>query len=291
MIFGFDPISGEDPPTIQLVYPTYGKRSVSGGIRSALRNINKKASSLKWKEYHTNPKSLGKFGSWETEYNGIRIDLTSFPHLVHFMNDSTRKTIAGVELMAFSREQIETLIENVPELKEDILGLDALEDDPIPIEFVSNQAYEGKNKSVVAVEPWEELEPMPEGEARVMTRQFLYADGVEVEVCTNGNGKHFVRHNVYWWIEHGSKNPDPERDCVINNLQNPINRLTTIRWSGYKFRYETIVFEEDDVEVESILLPLAMFEDLMKDKSRLGVRLLEKYKAVNTNQSKMTQKE
>jgi hypothetical protein len=233
---------------------------------------------LKWKEYHTDRKSLGKFGYWETQYNGIRIDLTPVQGLVTSMPDATRRSVAGVELMAFSRKQLETLFENVPELKEDIPGLDALEDDPIPIALVDkNQPGEGKHKSVVEVEPWEELEPMPEGEARVMTRQFLYVDAVEVEVCTNGNGKHFVRHNVYWWIVYNSKNPDPKYDCVIDNLQSAVNRLPTIRWSGYRFRFETIVFSEDDVEVESILLlPLGMFEDLMRDaKSMCSGKLLE----------------
>ncbi len=223
MIFGFDPITHEQPPTIYLVYPVYGRRGISGSIRISLRNINKKASALKWKEYHTDRKSLGKFGYWETQYNGSRIDLTPAQGLVTSMPDATRRSVAGVELMAFSRKQLETLFENVPELKEDIPGLDALEDDPIPIALVDkNQPGEGKHKSVVEVEPWEELEPMPEGEARVMTRQFLYVDAVEVEVCTNGNGKHFVRHNVYWWIVYNSKNPDPKYDCVIDNLQSAV---------------------------------------------------------------------
>jgi len=78
------------------------------------------------------PWSLGKFRAWETEYNGIRIDLAPVQGLVHLMSYSTRRTVAGVELMAFSREQ---LIENAPEL-EDISGLDALEDDPY-----SHRAY------------------------------------------------------------------------------------------------------------------------------------------------------
>ena len=52
------------------------------------------------------------------------------------MDDSTCRTLAGVKLMAFSREQLETILENAPELKEDISGLDALEDDPIPIKLV-----------------------------------------------------------------------------------------------------------------------------------------------------------
>ncbi|WP_207714011.1 hypothetical protein [Scytonema sp. UIC 10036] len=106
---------------------------------------------------------------------------------------------------------------------------------------------------------------MPEGEARVMTRQFLYVDGVEIEVCFNTNGKHFVRHNVYWWIMHGSKNPDPRYNNLVKNLQDAVDRLPTIKWSGYRFRCETIVFSEDDVEVESILLPLGMFEDFIRE--------------------------
>ena len=106
---------------------------------------------------------------------------------------------------------------------------------------------------------------LPEGEAREMTRQFLDVDGVEVEVCNNENGKHFVRHNVYWWIVYGQKTPDTEGHWLIEELQNAVDNLPTIRWSGYRFRFETIVFSEDDVEVESILLPLAMFENLMRD--------------------------
>ncbi|MDM9381107.1 hypothetical protein QUB80_10365 [Chlorogloeopsis sp. ULAP01] len=173
--------------------------------------------------------------------------------------------------MAFGRKQLEMLLENTPEFKNNILGLDALEDDPIPVKLVDKYQHgKEKNKNVVEVEPWEELEPMPEGEVRIMTRQFLYVDGVEVEVCTNTNGKYFVRHNVYWWIMHRQKNPDPHYNRIIENLKNRVDGLPTIRWSGYRFRFETIVFEEDDVEVESVLLPLTMFEDLIKNDAKPG---------------------
>lgn len=266
MVFGFDPIADEKPPTIYLVYPVLGRRGISGGIRSVLRNINNKASALKWKEYRTYPKSLGKFGYWEAEYQGIKLDLSPFQGLVDFMTDSVWRAIAGVELMAFSQMQMEKVLEDVPELKEDIPGLEALEDDPIPISLVdSSQLRQGKNRNVTEVESWEELEPMPEGEARAMTRQFLYVDGVEVEVCTNENGKYFVRHNVYWWIVRNQKNPDPEYQNIIKNFQSLVEQLPTIRWAGYKFRFQPIVFSEDDMESESILLPLAMFEDFIKE--------------------------
>ena len=278
MIVGFDPISDKEPPTIYLVYPVYGMKGLSGSIRTTLKNINKKASSLKWKEYKTYSKSLGKFGFWETEYNGIRIDLSPFNKLVYFMEDSNLRTLAGIELMAFSSEQLELILDKKEENEEDenTSGLESLEDDPIPVENVyKNQPINGNCKNTVEVEPWEELEAMAEGEVRVMTRQFVYVDDVEIEVCANDNGKHFVRHNVYWWIMHNNKNPDPETNCVIRNLQNAVDRLPTIRWSGYRFRFETIIFSEDDVEVDSLLLPLAMFEDLMKDKSRFNSQVLE----------------
>ncbi|TVP62250.1 MAG: GIY-YIG nuclease family protein [Nodularia sp. (in: Bacteria)] len=272
MIFGFDPISDEEPPIIYLVYPVYGRRGVSGRIRTALKTINKKASSLKWKEYETYPKSLGKFGFWETEYNGLRIQLTPIQSLLDFVENSTLRTLAGVEFKAFSSEQLEIDLEKTQENGENTSALGALEDDPIPIKFVEkNQAKNG----IVEIEPWEELEPMSEGESRVMTRQFVYVDDIEIEVCANENGKYFVRHNVYWWIMHNRKNPDPVYQSVIFNLQQAVDRLPTIRWSGYRFRFETIIFSEDDVEVESVLLPLAMFEDLMKDKTRFSSQVLE----------------
>jgi excinuclease UvrABC nuclease subunit len=43
MVFGFDPISDEEAPTIYLVYPVYGLKGLSGSIRTTLKNINKKA--------------------------------------------------------------------------------------------------------------------------------------------------------------------------------------------------------------------------------------------------------
>ncbi|MCA1991896.1 MAG: GIY-YIG nuclease family protein [Coleofasciculus sp. S288] len=271
MIFGFDPIPDKEPPTIYLVYPVYGKRGISGSIRSVLKNINKKVSTLKWKEYRTERKSFGKFGYWETEYNGIRIDLAPAQGLVHFMDDSIRRAVAGVDLMAFSCEQLEILLANPAEIKDERSGLDALEDDPIPIEFVAqSQSNNQNNQDITKVNIWEELEPVPEGEVRIMTRQFLDVDGIEIEVCINKNGKYFVRHNVYWWINHGKKNPDEYQDNIMRNLQSAVERLSTIKWSGYKFRLETIMFSEDDVEVEGILLPLAMFEDLLKDISRFS---------------------
>ncbi|MGL5924229.1 MAG: hypothetical protein ACRC32_15080, partial [Chroococcidiopsis sp.] len=46
-----------------------------------------------------------------------RIDLAPFQSLVHFMADSAWRTVAGVQLMAFSPKQVEEVLENLPELK------------------------------------------------------------------------------------------------------------------------------------------------------------------------------
>ncbi|TAE59714.1 MAG: GIY-YIG nuclease family protein [Nostocales cyanobacterium] len=264
MIFGFDPIADQELPTIYLLYPVYGMRGCSGSIRTALKNINKKASSLKWKEYKTYPKSSGKFGFWETEHNGLRIDIAPAQGLVDFMPDSICRTLAGVELKAFSSEQLEIILEKMSEYEENTSSLGTLEDDPIPVEFV-DKTKNGNNKNVTEVEFWEELEQMAEGEVRVMTRQFVYVDEVEIEICVNDNG-YFVRYHLYYWIMYDKKNPNFQYQGTIPDLQAAANRLPTIKWAGYKFRFETIRFSEDDVEVESLLIPLAMFEDLMKNK-------------------------
>jgi hypothetical protein len=108
-----------------------------------------------------------------------------------------------------------------------------------------------------------------------MTRQFLDVEGIEIEVSINANGKYFVRHEFYWWLKHEQKTTEADYNNTIRHLQSWLLGLSTIKWSGYKFRLETIVFSEDDVEVESILLPLAMFEDLLKDTSRFSNQLRE----------------
>jgi len=63
-------------------------------------------------------------------------------------------------------------------------------------------------------------------------------DGVEVEVCTNGNGKYFVRHNVYWWIEQGRKNPDQRTYNILKYLQDAVDILSDGLATG--FRLETL---------------------------------------------------
>ena len=97
---------------------------------------------------------------------------------------------------------------------------------------------------------------------RFLQRLFLNVAGVEVEVCTD-SGRYFVRHHVYWSIAHGKKNPDPEKNCIVYNLKLMVNnRIPTVRWAGHDFKFERIAFD-DGMEVETVLLPLKMFEDFI----------------------------
>lgn len=102
--------------------------------------------------------------------------------------------------------------------------------------------------------------------ARLMHRTFLDVAGVEVEVYTDESlGKHYVRHHLYWKIAHGRQNPDPVKNCIITNLDLMINnRLSTIRWVGYRFEFETVAFADENMTIEAVMLPLAMFEEFMR---------------------------
>ena len=42
------------------------------------------------------------------------------------------------------------------------------------------------------------------------------------------------------------------------------NRLETVRWVGYQFNFENVLFEQDNMEVETVLIPIKMFEEFMR---------------------------
>jgi hypothetical protein len=103
---------------------------------------------------------------------------------------------------------------------------------------------------------------------KLLQRSFMNPADVEVEICTDTNGKYFVRHHMYWCIAHASKNPDPVHNCIIDNLKIMANnRLSTVKWAGHDFQFERIAFE-DGMEVETVLLPLKMFEDFIRFQSK-----------------------
>ncbi|MEB3281580.1 MAG: hypothetical protein VKK42_21930 [Lyngbya sp.] len=96
-----------------------------------------------------------------------------------------------------------------------------------------------------------------------LKRCFLNIKDIEIEVCQDVRGIYFVRHHIYWSIAYGKKNPDLERNCVIYNLELLVNnRLSTVKWAGYKFQLEKVCFD-DGMEVDTILIPLQMFADFI----------------------------
>jgi hypothetical protein len=100
----------------------------------------------------------------------------------------------------------------------------------------------------------------------ILQRFFMNPANVEVEICTDTDGKHFVRHHIYWCIVHANKNP--VYNCVIDNLKIMTNnRLSTVKWAGHDFQFKRIAFE-DGMEVEAVLLPLKMFEDFIRFQSK-----------------------
>jgi len=98
----------------------------------------------------------------------------------------------------------------------------------------------------------------------MLKRHLTTIDDVEIEICLDAEGRKFVRHQLYWSIAHGNKNPHPVHNAVIQNLNIMANnRVQTIRWAGHSFRFETVCFD-DGMEVETVLLPLKMFEDFIR---------------------------
>ena len=97
-----------------------------------------------------------------------------------------------------------------------------------------------------------------------MRRCLVEIEDVEVEICKDENEKYYVRHNLYWYIIYNKKNPDPIRNCVIENIEIITNhKLPTIWWVGYSFDFEKVEFE-DGLKTNTVLIPLKMFEDLIK---------------------------
>jgi hypothetical protein len=100
-----------------------------------------------------------------------------------------------------------------------------------------------------------------------LKRFFLKINHVEVEICQDQRDIYFVRHHTYWNIAYGKKNPDPERNCIIYNLELLVNnRINTIKWAGYHFKFETLGFD-DGMEVSAVLIPLGMFESFIEFQS------------------------
>ncbi|MEM8778198.1 MAG: GIY-YIG nuclease family protein, partial [Cyanobacteria bacterium P01_G01_bin.49] len=97
-----------------------------------------------------------------------------------------------------------------------------------------------------------------------MKRWLVQVEDIEIEICKGEQEKYYVRHNLYWYIVHSNKNPHPTKNLVIENIEIITNhKLPTIWWVGYSFNFEQVEFE-DGLKTNVLLIPLKMFEDLIK---------------------------
>ncbi|MBD1852996.1 GIY-YIG nuclease family protein [Cyanobacteria bacterium FACHB-502] len=280
LIFGIAPASGPHSlPTLNIRY--LGLKPLHL-IRRILKASNQKATNLRWTEFIQR-----KHGSWwRTRCNGVAIELgpwalfesTTAQPLV---DEARIQALAGVEMRALQPFQLQTLLKQFDYLEKNYPDISALAGDPVPLLWTSAQQTTSAKVIPSSSTPNTPMLPGIEklfigeptssspqtGVSKTMLRrQFVDPTGVEVEVCISMDGQLLIRHHLYWKIVHNKMYPDIEQNCVIDNLKNIVNhKLSTIRWVGCEFRRTPHVVFDDGMEVNDvILLPLRMFEDLIR---------------------------
>ena len=302
IIFGIAPVSeSRKLPTISIRYRILirGTR-ITTLLRRTFKASNHKPSGLRWTQFIRR-----RDGSWwRTKCNGVAIELGPWGSLSSPLSSLIEVahpcTLAGIEMQALQGSQLEAILAEFPYVAENYPGITALKADPIPLlwahsERPENSALATSNAVVLPaiVSPLNDQFAQPQPASRMendsnafippesnaadissdrpasksLQRTFLNIDGIEVEICTDSKNRHYVRHHLLWLIVYRKRDPNPEYDAIITNLGNFANRQTTIRWMGYPFRFERIYFEEDDMELEAVLLPLALFESIIRQES------------------------
>jgi hypothetical protein len=289
IVFGIAPASDRHQlPTVSIRYFTAFSSRIVSNFRRSFKASNKKPSGLQWAEFVRR-----KYGSWwRTRCNGMAIELAPWAVIGEdskgLAEEATVQTLAGVELMALQPYQLSALMEQYSYIEECYPGIAALESDPIPLIWTppprepqaTTQEVLPASASTTPIANLDmsdsptinsspDEQPSSSSNMRAMDRTFLDIEGVEVEVCKDVNTcKLFVRHHLVWKIARGTIHVDLDPRCV-DNLRNLVNkRLTTIRWIGYSYRVERVYFIEDEMEVDTVLMPLAMFEDLIRGEYR-----------------------
>lgn len=275
IVFGIAPESSLHAlPTVSLRYMGDGR--VVHTLRRIFKASNQKPSGLQWSEFVRR-----KYGGWwRTRCNGVAIELAPWTTLrqesQHLRTEATVQRLAGVELAALHSHQLAELIERHAYLEENYPGITTLNHDPIRLLWASlHQVPESQESTPLPSLPATTilipamsapLDPNLSPSVRQMQRTFLKIEGVEVEVCTDSDtNKFFVRHNLFWKLVHNKTKPDLQRNNVISNLQQITDyQLTTIRWVGFGFKVDQIYFAEDGMKTEAVMLPLALFEDLIR---------------------------
>jgi hypothetical protein len=104
---------------------------------------------------------------------------------------------------------------------------------------------------------------------KIQNRHWLQVSGIALDVCEDEQGLFWVRHHVYWELVYRNSNPHPVFNAVLQTLEDTVNGdMFASRWQGFQFQFEAILLEQAGVTLDVLMLPLELFEDLIRWSAR-----------------------
>lgn len=104
---------------------------------------------------------------------------------------------------------------------------------------------------------------------KIQNRHWLQVSGIALDVCEDEQGLFWVRHHVYWELVYRNSNPHPVFNAVLQTLEDTVNGdMFASRWRGGQFQFEAILLEQAGVTLDVVMLPLELFEDLIRWSAR-----------------------
>jgi predicted GIY-YIG superfamily endonuclease len=130
VIFGIMPADGKKPVTVCLRYLINNGRIVHT-LRRVFQSSNRQPTGLRWRE----TVKRKRHAWWEAKCNGIRLLLEPWIDVSGgaFRGSATPKTLAGVQLLALTPLQLQTILSDIPVVAENFPSITAFRDDPIPL--------------------------------------------------------------------------------------------------------------------------------------------------------------
>lgn len=150
-------------------------------------------------------------------------------------------------------------------------------------------------------EYWSELEELMDGEVRKLQGIMVYPESdLEIEILKAENGRYYVRElTAALFLENCmySNLVDPQgelsqqsADQLVRNISSWANSMQSMKWKGYRWRFEKVFIQWSDVDIEtySCLVPLSCFCDMIiNQRSRWCLSEEQWSKAVNTSYTEM----
>jgi hypothetical protein len=125
-------------------------------------------------------------------------------------------------------------------------------------------------------ETWSELEELMDGEVRKLQGIMVHPEeGLEIEILKAENGRYYVRElTAFLFLENrlytslltpqGELNQQ-QADGLVQSLSSYANSLQSMKWKGYRWRFEKVLIQWSDADIEtySCLVPLSFFCDMI----------------------------